>query len=136
MQRLFIVASMTSPSMFLYCCICELIALCVFFELCTVDYYRYYALKITFLGPSFTVPGGLISISHTRHAQATDHQLLCAGMLNAVQVFLQLLLQNSFCSRNCMMAEGRDVNSDDGEFKGSSCIQLGIYAHVLLYFIP
>ena len=34
------------------------------------------------------------------------------------------------------MAEGRNIDSDNGEFIANLCIQLGMYVHVLLYFIP
>ena len=81
-------------------------------------------------GNPFSVPGG--------HSRARNRPILArAGILNAVHVLLQLLLQNFyFAAAVAITMAERNVDSDDGEFIATWCIQLRIYVHILLYFFP
>ena len=104
-------------------------------ELSTADYYKFKDVMhqrslILDRGNPFSVPGG--------HSRARNRPILArAGILNAVHVLLQLLLQNFyFAAAVAITMAERNVDSDDGEFIATWCIQLLIYVHILLYFFP
>ena len=100
-----------------------------FYELCTADYYKFRDVK-----HQRSLFWTRIHLEFQAHVHVQLANSCAHGNAKCGPGFLATAAAKiNFAAATADMAEG---GLDNGEFIANSCIQLRMYAHVLLYFIP